>query len=84
LLSASRADCRLNFFGTGAADISVLFSANDAYMRDLHLIMPPDCVVSEQVEQNRLVLKLMRVLKAGSKPSGKIQFKRYYSSSSVR
>jgi hypothetical protein len=53
-------------------------------MRDLHLIVPPDCVVSEQVEQNRLVLKLMRVLKAGSKPSGKIQFKRYYSSSSVR
>jgi hypothetical protein len=58
-----------------AADICVLFTANDAYMRDLHLIVPPDCVASEQAEQNRLVLKLMqRVLKAEIKPSRKIQF----------
>ena len=58
-----------------AADICVLFTANDAYMRDLHLIVPPDCVASERAEQNRLVLKLMRrVLKAEIKPSRKIQF----------
>ena len=58
-----------------AADICVLFTANDAYMRDLNLIVPPDCVASEQTEQNRLVLKLMqRVLKAEIKPSRKIQF----------
>ena len=75
-------DILLNYLGvntlilTGmAADICVLFTANDAYMRDLNLIVPPDCVASEQTEQNRLVLKLMqRVLKAEIKPSRKIQF----------
>ena len=64
-------DILLNYLGvstlilTGmAADICVLFTANDAYMRDLHLIVPPDCVASEQAEQNRLVLKFMqRVLR---------------------
>jgi len=75
-------DILLNYLGvstlilTGmAADICVLFTANDAYMRDLQLIVPPDCVASERAEQNRLVLKLMqRVLKAEIKPSRKIQF----------
>jgi nicotinamidase-related amidase len=75
-------DILLNYLGvstlilTGmAADICVLFTANDAYMRDLHLIVPPDCVASERAEQNGLVLKLMqRVLKAEIKPSRKIQF----------
>ena len=75
-------DILLNYLGvntlilTGmAADICVLFTANDAYMRDLHLIVPPDCVASEQAEQSRLVLKLMqRVLKAEITPSHKIQF----------
>jgi nicotinamidase-related amidase len=72
----------LNYLGvntlilTGmAADICVLFTANDAYMRDLHLIVPPDCVASQRAEQNQLVLKLMqRVLKAEIKPSRKIKF----------
>jgi nicotinamidase-related amidase len=72
----------LNYLGvntlilTGmAADICVLFTANDAYMRDLHLIVPPDCVASQRADQNRLVLKLMqRVLKAEIKPSRKIKF----------
>jgi nicotinamidase-related amidase len=75
-------DILLNYLGvntlilTGmAADICVLFTVNDAYMRDLNLIVPPDCVASEQAEQSRLVLKLMqRVLKAEIKPSRKIQF----------
>ena len=75
-------DILLNYLGvttlilTGmAADICVLFTANDAYMRDLRLIVPPDCVASEQAEQSRLVLKLMqRVLKAEIKPSRKIKF----------
>ena len=75
-------DILLNYLGvstlilTGmAADICVLFTANDAYMRDLLLIVPPDCVASEQAEQSRLVLKLMqRVLKAEIKSSHKIQF----------
>lgn len=48
-----------------AGDICVLFSANDAYMRDLRIIVPPDCVASEDVGRNRQALSLMqRVLKA--------------------
>jgi nicotinamidase-related amidase len=48
-----------------AGDICVLFSANDAYMRDLRIIVPPDCIASEDVERNRQALSLMqRVLKA--------------------
>jgi nicotinamidase-related amidase len=48
-----------------AGDICVLFSANDAYMRDLRIIVPPDCIASEDVERNLQALSLMqRVLKA--------------------
>jgi nicotinamidase-related amidase len=48
-----------------ATDICVLFSANDAYMRDFEIIIPSDCVASEDLERNRQVLSLMqRVLKA--------------------
>ena len=48
-----------------AADICVLFSANDAYMRDLRIYVPSDCVASESRDRSREVLVLMqRVLKA--------------------
>jgi nicotinamidase-related amidase len=53
-----------------AGDICVLFSANDAYMRDLRVIVPGDCIASEDAERNRQVLTLMqRVLKADITPS---------------
>lgn len=53
-----------------AGDICVLFSANDAYMRDLRVFVPGDCIASEDAEQNRQVLMLMqRVLKAEITPS---------------
>jgi nicotinamidase-related amidase len=46
-------------------DICVLFTANDAYMRDYRLIIPGDCVVSQDEEENRRVLEFMeRVLEA--------------------
>jgi nicotinamidase-related amidase len=46
-------------------DICVLFSANDAYMRDFRIIVPPDCTASETIERNQQALNLMqRVLKA--------------------
>src|SRR5205807_3775934 len=35
-----------------AANICVLFTANDAYMRDLHLFVPSDCVASNTEEEN--------------------------------
>jgi nicotinamidase-related amidase len=46
-------------------DICVLFTANDAYMRDFNLVIPSDCVASADEEANRHALELMkRVLKA--------------------
>jgi len=58
-----------------AGDICVLFSANDAYMRDFRIIVPPDCTASEDADQNRQVLMLMgRVLKAEITPSTEIKF----------
>ena len=57
-----------------ATDICVLFSANDAYMRDFEIIIPSDCVASEEEERNRKVLSLMqRVLKAQIPLSKEIQ-----------
>jgi nicotinamidase-related amidase len=48
-----------------AGDICVLFSANDAYMRDFRIYIPSDCTASESNERNREALRLMeRVLKA--------------------
>lgn len=55
-------------------DICVLFTANDAYMRDYRLIIPSDCVVSQNEEENRRVLKFMeRVLDADITPSDEIE-----------
>lgn len=51
-------------------DICVLFTANDAYMRDFNLIIPSDCVASSTTEGNEHALELMaRVLKADTTPS---------------
>ena len=56
-----------------AANICVLFTANDAYMRDFHLIVPRDGVVSNSEEENRHALEQMRkVLKADTRPAAEI------------
>jgi nicotinamidase-related amidase len=48
-----------------AANICVLFTANDAYMRDLRVIIPADCVASNTNEENDNALQQMKqVLKA--------------------
>ncbi len=53
-----------------AGDICVLFTANDAYMRDFSLVVPCDCVASNTEEQNRNALEVMAtVLKADTRPS---------------
>jgi nicotinamidase-related amidase len=53
-----------------AGDNCVLFSANDAYMRDLKLFIPSDCVASNTEEENRSALELMqKVVKADIRPS---------------
>src|SRR5919202_793539 len=57
------------------ADICVLFTANDAYMRDFNLIIPEDCVASTDPEENRHALEHMsRVLKADTRTSPEIDF----------
>ncbi len=40
-----------------AANICVLFTANDAYMRDFHVVVPRDCVASNTEEVNRHALE---------------------------
>ena len=48
-----------------AGNNCVLFTANDAYMRDFKLFVPSDCVVSETRDENDYALKQMeKVLKA--------------------
>ncbi len=60
-----------------AGDICVLFSANDAHMRDLRLFVPQDCIASEDPEHNRQVLMLMqRVLKADVTRSTELDLKK--------
>jgi nicotinamidase-related amidase len=54
-------------------DICVLFTACDAYLRDYHLIVPSDCVVSQDAEENaRILAYVQRVLKADVRPSTEI------------
>ena len=58
-----------------AADICVLFTANDAYMRDFQIAIPSDCVASEEAKLNRQALMLMqRVLKVDTTPSTELEF----------
>lgn len=58
-----------------AGDICVLFSANDAYMRDLRIIVPPDCIACEDPERSRQALSLMqRVLKAETTLASNLRF----------
>jgi nicotinamidase-related amidase len=53
-----------------AGDICVLFTANDAYMRDYELIVPSDCVASETAAANKTACRQMkRFLKADVRPS---------------
>src|SRR5256884_5129514 len=53
-----------------AGNFCVLFTANDAYMRDYDLIIPSDCTASNSAEENREALALMRkFLKANTRPS---------------
>lgn len=53
-----------------AGDNCVLFTANDAYMRDLAIYVPADCVASISAEENSRALAYMqRVTKADIRPS---------------
>lgn len=59
-----------------ASNICVLFTANDAYMRDFRLYVPHDCVAANSVDDNRYALEQMRaILKADIRPSVELVFK---------
>jgi nicotinamidase-related amidase len=58
-----------------ATNICVLFTANDAYMRDFQLVVPCDCVASNTEEDNQYALEQIRkVLKADTRPSAELSF----------
>ena len=58
-----------------ATDICILFTANDAYMRDFDLFVPRDCVAANEAETNEKTLKyLEKILKADTRPAAEIDF----------
>lgn len=75
-------DTLLRYLGTRtlvvggfATDICVLFTANDAYMRDMKLVIPADGVASNEERDRDAALELMRrVLKADVRPAAGIDF----------
>jgi nicotinamidase-related amidase len=59
-----------------AADICVLYTANDAYMRDFKVVVPCDCIASETKRQYRFALDHMTErLKADTRTSDKVRFR---------
>lgn len=61
-----------------AGNNCVLFTANDAYMRDYKLIVPADCTASNTPTDNETALQQMsQVLKADIKHSTEIDFATY-------
>ena len=58
-----------------AGDICVLFTANDAHMREYELTVPRDCVASESREANDCALEMMaRILGADTRVSTRLRF----------
>jgi nicotinamidase-related amidase len=56
-----------------AGNFCVLFTANDAYMRDFNLFVPSDCTVSNTKRENDSALRLMKkFLKADTRQASRI------------
>src|ERR1700716_68060 len=56
-------------------DICVLFTASDAYLRDLEIVVPPDCSAADSVEHHERALEHMaRVLHVKAITSTEIDF----------
>ena len=59
-----------------AGNICVLFTANDAYMRNLKIVAPADCIVSNTPEVNQHALEQIRaVLKGNVTTSNRLTFR---------
>jgi nicotinamidase-related amidase len=60
-----------------AGNICVLFTANDAYMRELKIFAPADCIVSNTAAENDHALRQIRtVLKGHLAESSRLRFVR--------
>lgn len=60
-----------------AGNICVLFTANDAYMRELRIFAPADCIVSNTAADNDYALtQIARVLKGTLAPSTRLRFRK--------
>src|SRR4029434_4309292 len=60
-----------------AGNFCVLFTANDAYMRDFNLFVPSDCIVSNTKKENDSALGLMKkFLKADTRSSSPLSLLR--------
>lgn len=79
---ASSLDVLLKNFGakkliiTGfATDICVLFTADDAYMRDFEVVVPADCTAAETTKAKRnACAQMKRFLRAEIRPSQHLRF----------
>jgi nicotinamidase-related amidase len=59
-----------------AGNICVLFTANDAYMRELRIFAPADCIVSNTAADNDHALRQIQlVLKGDVSPSDRLRFR---------
>jgi nicotinamidase-related amidase len=64
---------RTVILGGFATDMCVLFTASDAYLRDLDIIVPPDCCASASMTHHQSALEHMaRVLHVKTIPSPEI------------
>jgi nicotinamidase-related amidase len=60
-----------------AGNICVLFTANDAHMRELKVFAPADCIVSNTVADNEHALRqIATVMKGHVAPSTRFRFRR--------
>lgn len=58
-------------------DMCVLFTAADAYLRDLKISVPSDCTASQSPAENRKALQYIgRVFKADTRPSAKLDLRK--------
>ena len=59
-----------------AGNICVLFTANDAYMRELKVFAPADCIVSNTAADNEHALRQIKsVMKGNVAPSTQLRFR---------
>jgi nicotinamidase-related amidase len=68
-----------------AANICVLFTANDAYMRDFQILVPQDCVVANtELDTEHALAQMRQVLKADTRGSEQLRWQELLRSSGLK